>query len=352
MVKAFAIHEGRYSYIEDGFIDSKTPANILCHVHGVFQQQPNSHLGGHGCKACSGSNGENSMAEFLWHLGVNVVRWDRTILDGFELDFYLPDQNLAIEYNGLRYHSSWADEHRGRDWVRNHQKWKQEQCAKKGIRLLHYYEDEWINRRAAVTKQLSLALGRYDGPRHYARQTKTTWLPWADAKDFMDLHHLQGAPMQGTSYGLEVDDKIVAVMIFAAITSKRGEKACPSKWELVRYASDGQVVGGASKLLAAFVKHHPEAREVVSYSDNRWASGDVYRRLGFTEDSQVPVDYMYIKTSTVERFHKSNFRRSALAKKYPDQFDPALSERENCHKLGFYQIFNCGLTKWSRHFQT
>ena len=345
--RAMEVHGERYSYMEEGYLDSKTPCTILCAAHGSFLQIPNDHLGGHGCKACSGSNGENEVAAFLDKLGVAYIRWDRDVLGGKELDFLLPNLGLAIEYNGLRYHSSWAEGTRGRSWVINHQRHKQDECRKKGVRLLHYFEDEWQDKKAIVQQQLALATGRYSGRKLYARDTETSPVPWEEAKAFLELHHLQGAGTPGSAYGLRHEDELVAVMVFTSILSRRGVKADPTAWELARFACSGQIVGGASKLLSKFRSEHPQAAQVVSYSDNRWASGTMYAALGFKAVEQVPVDYMYVKTNVVKRYHKSSFRREALARKFPDKFDPALSERENCHNLGFYQIFNCGLTKWT-----
>jgi hypothetical protein len=36
----------------------------------------------------------------------NVIRKDRGILNGKEIDIYLPDYNIGIEFNGLYYHSN------------------------------------------------------------------------------------------------------------------------------------------------------------------------------------------------------------------------------------------------------
>jgi len=55
-----------------------------------------------------------------------------------------------------------------------------------------------------------------------------------------------------------------------------------SSWELNRFCSlmNHQIVGGASKLFAAFLRE-VSPLSVISYSDNRWSSGGVYSALGF-----------------------------------------------------------------------
>jgi very-short-patch-repair endonuclease len=57
--KANKIHNFKYKYNND-YIDSSTPINITCPIHGKFPQRPYSHLNGHGCPKCSNKkNGKN-----------------------------------------------------------------------------------------------------------------------------------------------------------------------------------------------------------------------------------------------------------------------------------------------------
>lgn len=72
------------------------------------------------------------------------------------------------------------------------------------------------------------------------------------------------------------------------MTAARGAKnAC---WTLSRYATRITVVGGASRLFAAFLREH-QPDVVKSYSDNRYFDGGLYERLGFRLDSELPPDY-------------------------------------------------------------
>ena len=344
--RAVQLHGDRYEYPSSGYAGSKVKLPIRCKVHGVFDQTPQSHLQGAGCPKCAGSNLENNLEVFIQSLNVPYVRSDRDILEGRELDFLFPKQRLAIELNGNYWHSSAMLKWKGSSWVRNHQKDKTNECASKGIRLIHFYESDLRRRFEAVKSQLRIFLG-INKEKIAARKTNVVLVAWKDAKQFLDTHHLQGAGSPGEVYGLEYSGELVAVMQFNNVSSHRGIVADKSAKELARYASIGQVQGGASKLLKAFLTQHPEVATIVSYSDRRWATGNLYTQLGFKFVHITPPDYMYAsKDMNGELQHKSSFRRAALAKKYPDQFDPALSERENCHKLGFYQIFNCGLTKW------
>jgi hypothetical protein len=344
--RAIERHGDRYSYPAAGYVSSKIKVTIFCKVHGPFEQAPEAHMLGQGCPKCAKSNLENKFAEFLDTLGVEYVRGDKKVLDGKELDFLFPGKGLAIELNGNYWHSSAMLRWKGASWVRNHQKNKTVLCEEKGVRLLHYYEADLRHSLEIVHDQVRMVLG-LGTRRTYARQTSLQQLEWAQARAFLNQYHLQGAGRPGTAYGLFSEEGLVAIMVFSTVTSNRVAQIVDNVVELTRFCSSGQVVGGASKLLSAFRAKHPEVDVIISYSDNRWATGAMYRALGFKFVHTTPPDYAYISTNVHgELLHKSHFRRSMLAKKYPDQFDPALSERENCHKLGFYQIYNCGLTKW------
>jgi hypothetical protein len=126
-------------------------------------------------------------------------------------------------------------------------------------------------------------------------------------------------------------------MVFGRLKSHRGNTN-QTKYELIRYCSSKRVIGGCSKLLKAFIAETPDCGTVVSYSDNRHSNGKMYESMGFELMAESSPDYMYIS-------NKSNFRRANLAKILPD-FNPELTERENCHLAGYYQLYDAGKKRW------
>lgn len=108
--KAKIIHPTEnYDYSQVDYIDAKTPINIVCPKHGVFTQVPNYHLNGSGCLTCGHINSktENEIVNIIqgFYNG-DIQRNVRNILsDRYELDIYLPVLNIAIEYNGMIWHS-------------------------------------------------------------------------------------------------------------------------------------------------------------------------------------------------------------------------------------------------------
>ena len=67
----------------------------------------------------------------------SIIQNSRKIIDGYELDLYLPDLLIAIEYNGIYWHSI---KHKAKSYHYN----KSIACKNKNIRLIHIYEHESI----------------------------------------------------------------------------------------------------------------------------------------------------------------------------------------------------------------
>ena len=80
---------------------------IICNKHGKFEQNAGAHLCGKGCKLCNESKGEIIIKKYLDNHNIEYVREKsfNECKNKFYLpfDFYLPNQNLLIEYDGLQH---------------------------------------------------------------------------------------------------------------------------------------------------------------------------------------------------------------------------------------------------------
>jgi Zn finger protein HypA/HybF involved in hydrogenase expression len=101
--RANRIHGGKYTYFKDSFINLNNDTIIKCDKHGLFTQRPMHHLGGSGCPKCKGSRGELKISRFLDRNKISYIR--EFMLPGSKLryDFYLPDLNIIIEYDGIQH---------------------------------------------------------------------------------------------------------------------------------------------------------------------------------------------------------------------------------------------------------
>ena len=93
------------------------------------------------------SKAEQYIIDHLEYDG-NIKHNDRSIIRPKELDIYLPDLKLAIEYNGLYWHSI----ERGTDKYAHRN--KSIACREKDIRLIHLFEFEDIDEQIYLINQL------------------------------------------------------------------------------------------------------------------------------------------------------------------------------------------------------
>lgn len=341
---AKGVHGDRYGYGAVVYQANDEKVEINCPRHGSFKQVPADHLDGHGCPACGCHQSKqqiaiyNALKAHFCDAVMDYKGWD--VGSRRELDIFIPSQNFAVEFNGVRWHSS-------KFKPAEHLLEKQRAAAAVGIRVVHVFEDEWQDSPGIVMATLRHILG-VPGERSFARKLTLGSTSARDLKvvRFLEENHLQGAASGGLAYTLSDGGVLNAVMVFSRFVSIRGSEADEGSWELRRYASAGQVVGGASKLLKAFLRDHDEVSKVVSYSDSRWFTGGMYERLGFKKDATLRPDYKYVSSGKVARHGKANFQRKMLAIRFGKNFNPLLTEKQNCELNGWYQLYDCGKVRW------
>ena len=152
--KAISQHGDIYDYSEakEVYIDSKAQIPIICKKHGVFWQIPRKHVFGQGCPVCCSSHGAEKIFLYLKNVGVKFIREFsfEDCRDSYPLpfDFYLPDYNLCIEYQGRQHFEdieAWQ-KHGGLKYVQAHDKTKREYCISHGLQLITipYQDEEYI----------------------------------------------------------------------------------------------------------------------------------------------------------------------------------------------------------------
>ena len=103
------------------------------------------------------------------------------------------------------------------------------------------------------------------------------------------------------------------------------------------------MVGGFSKLLKRVVLA-TNATTVVSYSDNRWGDGNVYKQAGMENRGITQPSYFYFLPAERKRYHRSAFMKHKIVNQMGG--DASMTEVENMRAFGYNRIFDCGTTKW------
>lgn len=320
--KANKVHDNFYDYSKTE--DSGLYRTITCPKHGDFQQNIHNHVYlGNGCPKCfvmpSISNGEHEINTFLNELGfkegIDYSRNDRSVLDHYELDFYFKDKKLAIEFNGDYWHSS---EKKSRKY---HQE-KKLIGMQKNINVIMIYEHLWKNKIEIVKNRLKSLLS-CDTNIVYARKTDIKEVSSLEAKDFCEKYHIQGWTVSSINYGLFLGAKLVSLMTFGK------SRFTKDTYELLRYVSDGTVVGGASKLFNHFKEDH-KFSSIISYADLDWSVGNLYEVLKFENCGVTNPSYVWVKGNIIKSRYQTQIK----------------DEDKIMKNEGFLKIYKCGSLKY------
>ena len=272
------------------------------------------------------SHNEKKIAEFLRDNDVIVEENNRNIITPLELDIYMPEYNIAIEYCGLYWHNELNKN-------KDSHKIKYDRCKELGIKLLTIYEDEWIDDKQLIKEMILHRLGKNSTRKIYARHCEIFEVSTKDKKDFFNKTHIQGNGPSSINVGLYNNGELIACMGF--IRSKEN-------LILNRFSSKYRIPGGFSKILS-YVKKNIHFKKITTFADLRWTSGEVYETTGFVLDSILDPDYYYVYKN--KRYHKFNFRHEKL-KRILKEYDPNKSEHENCLNNNIFRIYDCGKKRY------
>jgi len=284
------------------------------------------------------SKGQIEIEEFLTLHGIEIDVCTQKVLNGTELDIYLPQHNIAIEYNGLYWHS----EKNGKN--KHYHLDKTKKCLEHGIRLIHIFSDEWLTKKEIIKNRLLNLLNK-NSDKIYARKCQIINLTKEEKKDFLNKHHLQGNDKSTIMIGLQYENKNVAVMTFGKLRSSLGNKKKENNtFELYRFSSLN-VVGGFSKLLQYFINiYSPE--KIITYADRNWSPSPehcFYTTIkGFKFISETKPNYYYTRRYE-KKEHRFNYRKDILIKL---GYDANKTELQIMSENGFDRIWDTGNLKY------
>ncbi len=288
-----------------------------------------------GCKICSTgntSNPEHNIQKILINNNINVIINTKKVLpSGKELDLYLPDYNIAIEYNGIYWHS----ENRGKDRKYHYNKWFE--CEKQGIQLIQIWEDDWLKNPELIINMLLHKIGRSLLPKTPARKTAVTELTKKTAQTFLNKNHIQGWVAGSLYFGLQNNETQETIAVMVINRNKN------NTYTISRYATSEIVAGGFTKILNHIEKKFTPS-EFVTFSDNTVSNGRLYEKNGFIADKEIRPDYMYVVKG--ERKHKFGYRIKRFKNDPNLKYAEGLTESQLAQLNNIPRIWDAGKTRW------
>lgn len=332
VIIANKIHDYKYDYSKTEFKKITDDIVIICSKHGEFTQRANNHIHlQNGCPSCAkatqSSKPEKEIFDFIKkNYDKEIITHDRKILNGKEIDIYLPDLKLGFEYHGLYFHTETIV---GKKY--HYEKW--EVANKKGIKLIQIYENEFQKNKDLIYSKILNYLGKVK--KISARKTKVVNVIKTEKELFLNKNHLQGQDSSKICYGLEYDGELVSVMTFGP--SRFNKKY---KYELLRFCNktNYSIVGGASKLLNAFRKKH--SGSIISYADKRYSNGNLYEKIGFKLDGHTNPSFSYVNLKNGLIYNRMKFQKQYLLNM--PHYDKNLTEYKIMQLNGYDRIWDCG----------
>jgi len=277
------------------------------------------------------STPETAIYEFIKeNYNGTIIRLNKSILDGKELDIYLPELNLAFEHNGLYWHCE-------KYYNNKYHMEKTNNCLKKGIKLIHIWGDDWIYRKDIVKSRILNLLNKSN--RIWARKCIIMNINNKDANIFYSLNHIQGNIMASKyNVGLFYNNELVSLMSFGSYRKNLNHKKKANSYELTRFCNkiNTSVIGAASKLFTYFVKTY-DPLEILSCADRSWSNGDLYDKIGFNFLHNTKENYYYIIDGM--RQNRFLFQKHKLVK---EGFDKSKTEHQIMLDRKIFRVYDSG----------
>lgn len=308
-----------------GYISSGETANLCRHCH------PNAN-------STSRTEPVIFVEKILEKYGIEFHKNDRFVIKPQEIDILIPSLKLAIEVNGVYWHSEIAG---GKD--KNYHIHKTKNAFNNGYKLIHIFDDEIKNKPLVVESRILNLIGKTPN-KVYARKCNIKELDAKTKKEFLEKNHIDGDSVSKWNLGLYYNDLLVSVATFGKRKISGSENL-----ELIRFASliNYNVIGGFSKLFKYFIEtYNPE--RIITYADIRWSGlnyeDNVYTKNGFTYKEITKPNYFYTGIPNFSfRFNRFNFTKQKLVE---SDFDKNLTEREIMKSRGYDRIWDCGSLKF------
>ena len=331
---ASEVHDNKYSYTNTIYHSFRTKVEVCCDEHGSFWVRPSHHIHyKNGCPQCNAektqSDGERELSSFVESIWPGeILRSNRSILNGMEIDIWIPGANLGIEYNGAWYHSTTSTA------SKNYHSIKSTVAHKNGINLLQFVDLDLHNKRHIAESMIKNKLGLNN--RIFARNCKISQIDKPESIKFFNSNHYHGWAYYDVAYGLYFDGVLKSVLSFRI----KDDIA-----EIARFAtlSGYNVVGGFSKLMKHFIKTN-NVKEIFTYVDRSFTTSEnCYSKFGMSFEYITKPGYRFLKGNKLH--HRMKFQKHKLANLL-ESYDPAKTGVDNMLSNGYRLLYDAGNLKY------
>jgi hypothetical protein len=260
--------------------------------------------------------------ELLDHVKRNYPNTHKFKDKTFEIDIYIPELNLGIEYNGVYWHSL---KHKNKHYHIE----KTEHFKRLGISIIHIWDYEWRDRKKQVLNFLNPKLGLCKSIG--ARKCDFRPVGRSTAKQFCEDNHIQGAPAHSIySLGIFYNNTLVGLATF----SKHHRNSKDVVLSRLCF-TDGIVVAGGLSKLSKIASQHFE-QDIITWVHKTLSTGASYTKAGWEVVGELGPDYFYITQNGSKVIPKQS--RTKKAAKTPEN----MTELQHAELDGLIRVYDCG----------
>lgn len=262
---------------------------------------------------------------------VEIKENDRKLISPKELDIYIPELSVAVEFNGLYWHS----EANGKSKNYHYNKWKQ--CKSKNVQLITVWEDDWLYRQEHIKSQLSTLLRTPDkNLSTHASKLSTKEVDESKAKEFYNSSYLKEFSSDSNYYALVDNEKdsMCALMTWKQVDEK--------VVIIEDYCEKDSVVNGLEKLIHRILKriNNKSVENIIAHIDNSSVYRASFEKIGFMQVQSVKHNFSYVVKR--ERVHESHMSVIFFKDNQELVYDSDLTLEELKIKNGITKLWDCG----------
>jgi len=253
-----------------------------------------------------------------------VIRNTYDIIPPKELDIFIPQEKIAIELNGLYWHSNkWIKKYNHLDKLNN--------CLEKNIKLIQIFEDEWIFKKNIVKNNLRRILSKNKYIRLKYKNCKIIEIGNKKKSYFLEKFNIQGTDYSFVNIGVFYKNKLVAVMTFNYLNKLKHQ------WKISRFSIDfNYIIPGIFENILGYFKKKYLWEEIIYYVDRRWDFLKSFNDECFDSCKITNPNFWYISET------RMRYRFSVgIGKDFMN-----LNESDEIKKK-YLKIWDCGSLKFS-----
>ena len=273
-------------------------------------------------------HGQNSAANIRFEklLLEHNLNYEREFpINSYSYDFKVND--TLIELNPYATHNSTWGIRNNPPKSSNYHQQKSNLAAENGYFCIHVFDWDDPNKIIQMLQSKQ---------RIYARDCTIKELSGVEAADYLDKNHLQGHAKDKIRLGLFYKNQLVSLMTFG---SPRYNKKY--EYELIRYCTTANVIGGAEKLFNYFIKQF-SVTSIISYCDLSKFTGKVYEKLGFTLARKSRPSKHWYNAKTKQHITDNLLRQRGFDQLFKTNYGKGTSNEKLMLDNGFVEIYDCG----------